>query len=51
MTAASYAIASLVDDGSIAADYILPKAFDKRIAPAVAVAVADAARKSSVARI
>lgn len=50
MTAASHAIASLVSDGELAADYILPKAFDKRIAPAVAAAVADAARKSGVAR-
>lgn len=51
LTAASYAIASLVDDSKLCAEYILPKAFDKRIAPAVASAVADAARKSGVARI
>ena len=51
MTAASRAIASLVDDSELSADYILPKAFDNRIAPTVAAAVADAARKSGVARI
>ncbi len=49
--AAVYAIASLVDDSELTPDYILPKAFDKRIAPTVAKAVADAARKSGVARI
>ncbi len=51
LTAASHAIASLVSESELAADYILPKAFDKRIAPTVASAVADAARKSGVARI
>ena len=50
LTAASHAIASLVSDAELSADYILPKAFDKRIAPTVASAVADAARKSGVAR-
>lgn len=50
-TAASYAIASLVSEDELSADYILPKAFDSRIAPCVAAAVADAARKSGVARI
>ena len=50
LTAASYAIASLVDETELAADYILPKAFDKRIAPAVAAAVAEAAKSSGVAR-
>ena len=49
--AASYAIASLVGEDELSADYILPKAFDNRIAPCVAAAVADAARKSGVARI
>ena len=49
--AASYAIASLVSDDELAVDYILPKAFDRRIAPTVAKAVAEAARKSGVARI
>ena len=51
LTAASHAIASLVSERELATDYILPKAFDKRIAPTVAAAVADAARKSGVARI
>ena len=49
--AASYAIASLVSDGELSPQYILPKAFDKRIAPTVANAVAEAAKKSGVARI
>lgn len=50
LTAASHAIASLVRDNELATDYILPKAFDKRIAPTVASAVAEAACKSGVAR-
>jgi len=49
--AAVYAIASLVSDEELASDYIIPKAFDPRIAPTVAAAVAEAARKSGVARI
>ncbi len=49
--AASYAIASLVSPEELNADYILPKAFDPRIAPTVAKAVAEAARKTGVARI
>ncbi len=48
--AASYAIANLVSDSELSPEYILPKAFDKRIAPAVASAVAEAAIKSGVAR-
>ncbi len=48
--AASYAIANLVSDSELSPEYILPKAFDKRIAPAVAKAVAEAAIKSGVAR-
>ena len=48
--AASYAIADLVSPEELKADYILPKAFDKRIGPAVAKAVAQAARDSGVAR-
>ncbi len=50
LTAASLAIASLVADDELCADYILPKAFDKRIAPTVANAVAKAAIKSGVAK-
>ena len=49
--AAAYAIASLVDDGKLSEDYILPYAFDERIKDTVANAVADAARKDGVARI
>ncbi len=49
--AASYAIANLVSDEERSADYIMPKAFDKRVGPAVAAAVAEAARKTGVARI
>ena len=48
--AASYAIASLVSDEELTEEYILPKAFDKRIAEVVASAVAEAARKTGVAR-
>lgn len=49
--AAVYALSDLVSDDELSTEYILPKAFDPRIAPAVAKAVADAARKSGVARI
>ena len=51
MEAAAYAIAGLVDDEHRAADYIIPGAFDERVAPAVAAAVAEAARTSGVARL
>jgi len=47
--AASYAIAGLVSDDELSADYIIPKAFDKRVGPAVAAAVAQAARETDVA--
>ena len=49
--AASYAIAGLVSEEELSADYIIPKAFDKRVGPAVAQAVAKAARETGVARI
>ena len=49
--AASLALAGLVSDEELKSDYILPLAFDKRIGPAVAAAVAKAARESGVARI
>ena len=49
--AASYAIASLVSDDELTADYILPKAFDSRVGKTVAKAVAEAAIKTGVARI
>ena len=48
--AASYAIASLVSDEELNAEYILPKAFDERVGKAVAAAVAKAAIDSGVAR-
>ena len=49
--AAAEALAALVSDKELNADYIIPKAFDPRVAPAVAKAVAEAARKTGVARI
>ena len=49
--AAANALASLVSDEELNADYIIPAAFDKRVGPAVAKAVAEAARASGVARI
>lgn len=49
--AASYAIANLVSDEELNPEYILPKAFDPRIGPAVAAAVAEAAHQSGVARL
>ncbi|MDO4297118.1 MAG: malic enzyme-like NAD(P)-binding protein [Lachnospiraceae bacterium] len=49
--AAAYALASLVSDEELSADYILPAAFDPRVKDAVAKAVAEAAVKSGVARI
>ena len=49
--AASYAIAGLVSDEELNPEYIMPKAFDKRVGKAVAAAVAKAARESGVARL
>lgn len=49
--AASHAIAGLVSDDELSEDYILPMAFDKRIGKTVAAAVAEAAKRSGVARI
>lgn len=49
--AAAHALAGLISDEELSADYIIPKAFDPRVGPAVAAAVAEAARKSGVARI
>ncbi len=48
--AAAVALADLVGD-DLSEDYIIPAAFDKRVGPAVAAAVAEAARRSGVARI
>lgn len=49
--AASNALAELISDEELSPDYIIPAAFDPRVGPAVAAAVAEAARKSGVARI
>ncbi|WP_308579591.1 malic enzyme-like NAD(P)-binding protein [Oribacterium sinus] len=49
--AAAYAIAELVSDQELNAEYILPAAFDERVKDAVAKAVAEAAKKSGVARV
>ncbi len=49
--AASYAIASLVSDDELNDEYILPKAFDRRVGKAVAEAVMEAARKTGVAKL
>ena len=49
--AAAKAIASLISDDELRSDYILPAAFDERVGPTVAAAVAQAARDSGVARI
>lgn len=49
--AAAHAIAGLVSDAELSADYILPAAFDPRVRDAVAQAVAEAARRSGTARI
>lgn len=48
--AAAEALAGLVSDDELSADYIIPKAFDRRVGPAVAAAVAEAARETGVAR-
>ena len=49
--AAAKALADLITDEELNPDYIIPAAFDKRVGAAVAKAVADAARKSGVARL
>ena len=49
--AAAHALAELISDEELSADYIIPKAFDHRVGPAVAKAVAEAARKTGVARL
>jgi malate dehydrogenase (oxaloacetate-decarboxylating) len=49
--AAAYALAGLVSDDELSVEYILPDAFDPRVKNAVASAVAEAARKSGVARV
>ena len=49
--AAANAIAGLVPEAELSEEYILPMAFDKRVGPAVAKAVAEAARRTGVARL
>ena len=49
--AAAEALAGLITDAELSPDYIIPKAFDPRVGKAVAAAVADAARKTGVARL
>ena len=49
--AAAHALAELISDEELSPEYIIPKAFDKRVGPAVAKAVAEAARRTGVARI
>ena len=49
--AAAEALANLISADELTADYIIPAAFDERVGPAVAKAVAEAARKDGVARI
>ena len=49
--AAAQALAGLISGEELSEDYIIPQAFDPRVGPAVAKAVAEAARKSGVARL
>ena len=49
--AAAYAIANCIKESDLTPQYIIPAPFDKSVAPAVAKAVAEAAKKSGVARI
>ena len=49
--AAAHALAALVTDEELSAEYILPRAFDPRVCPAVAAAVAEAARRDGAARL
>lgn len=49
--AAAHAIADLIRDDELTAEYVIPDSFDERVAPAVAAAVAKAAMESGVARI
>lgn len=51
MVAATHAIAGMVGEDELRADYILPSALDKRVVPVVAAAVAEAARAEGLARV
>ena len=48
--AAAYAIASIITDDELDADYIIPSVFNRKVTPAVAAAVEEAARRTGVAR-
>jgi len=49
--AAAMALANLISDEELSPDYVIPRALDPRVAPAVAKAVAEAARRTGVARL
>jgi len=49
--AAAYALSELIPENELTEDYIIPKPFDRRVAPAVAKAVAKAAIETGVARL
>jgi malate dehydrogenase (oxaloacetate-decarboxylating) len=49
--AAARALSGLVKDSELTSEYIIPTVFDPRVVPEIARAVAEAARKSGVARI
>jgi len=49
--AAARALAGLISDNELTEDYIIPSAFDERVAPAIAKAVAQAARDTGAARV
>jgi malate dehydrogenase (oxaloacetate-decarboxylating) len=48
--AAAHALAAVVESDHIAADYVIPSVFDRRVAPAVADAVSSAAEEGGLAR-
>ena len=49
--AAAHAIANIISDDELRSDYIIPSPFDLRVKEEVSKAVADAAKKTNVARI
>ncbi|GAP40337.1 NAD(P)-dependent malic enzyme [Flexilinea flocculi] len=49
--AAAHALADLISEEELSPEYIIPRAFDPRVGKAVAAAVAEAARRTGVARI
>jgi malate dehydrogenase (oxaloacetate-decarboxylating) len=48
--AAAYAIASIISDAELSTDYIIPSVFNRRVTPAVAAAVEEAARRTGISR-